>query len=305
MIEALKTTVVLFGIFAGLGAAIDKLLLPRQKRYLLNKTQDFWFFLEALTFHKLPSKAGEAFLHAKKLIVGEKLLTPLGIARALVFSVFLTTVMFFVGQSAAIIIPQLYDPDGVSLNISEFFSVARTIFTQHLNHLRVYSTNFAFDFLTIICTIFVVNRILNAKHVFQQFLWIVLDIAACVFLFYFCLFLLLNANTLYLGGSIPFGGFHEWLYAKVAQDHIAVLAFWFIPQLLFTSTVFYPTTLYLFFLLSLSLLYMCAQIAKQAGLHLSELSSLGDKTIFFYAGTALGLIMGVINLLLFALTGET
>ena len=228
VIDALRNTVVLFGIFTGLGAAIDKLLLPRQKQYLFNALENFWFYLDALTFHKLPSKAAQAFLHAKNLIVGYNLLSLFGIARALVFSLFLTTAMFFVGQSAAIIIPQLYGPNGVSIGFLELLGVAWTFFKQHLNHLRIYITNFVFDFLTIFCTIFVINRILRAKHIFQQFLLVILDIAACVLLFYVCLFLLLNANTLYLGGSIPISGFHEWLYGKFTQDHFAVLAFWFI-----------------------------------------------------------------------------
>ena len=305
MVDALKTTVILFGIFAGLGVAIDKLLLPRQKKYFFDKTENFWFFLDALEFHKLPARAAETFLHAKNMIVGEKLFSLRGVIRALFFSLFLTTAMFFLGQSTGIIIPQFYDPDGVSLDVPDLLSVSWTFFTEHLDHLRVYSTNFVFDFVTVLCTIFAINKVLGARHVFQQFLWISVDITVCVFLFYVCLFVLLNANTLYLGGSIPFSGFHEWLYTKVTQDHIVVLAFWFIPQLLFTSTVFYPTILYLFFLLTLALLFMSAQIAKLAGLQLSELSSLGGKTIFFYAGTVLGLIVGLINLILFALTGET
>lgn len=305
MTEVLTRAAALLAIFAGLGFAIDRLLTPRQKKYFFNRLEDFWFYLDGLEFTQLPSGAAKAFFAAERLIAGRRLVSISGILRTLSFSVFLTTTMFFAGQSLAFAIPDLLNGGTDHLSVAQMLSASWLVFSSQLDYFRVYTTNFVFDLLTILATVFAVSKISKSNHVTFQLAWIVLDMSACIVFFYACFFVLLSGNNLYLGGgaTIAFGDFYQWLYNRITHDNIAVLAFWFIPQIFFTSTVFYPTILYLSCLLGLAVLFIIAHITKIGGLQISELSSLGDKTIFFYGGTVLGATAAIINLALFFLTG--
>lgn len=212
-------------------------------------------------------------------------------------SVVVTTLIFLIGQFAGFYYAhQMSDDPSPTIELVE---AAWWAIETHSTKSIIYPVNIVFDILTIIFTTGLIGYLYKHRGIAKRIPIILLDIAVASALFALCFYILFHANNLYSAGGewrSP-ESFVELINARVGWADNAIFdPFWMLPQLAFTTTIFYPTIIFLIALLIVSAMHLFAIATKKLGLQILELSSGNDKSIFFYSGTFLGLLVSIISI---------
>lgn len=295
----LAAIVAILGSFSAIGLAIDKLLLPHQRKGLSNAALSYWLAVERVTIRDIPISAARAYLSFIRFFVGSRLTSKTGLLRAAVISVVVTTIVFLVGQFLGFYFAHRMSDDP-SPTI-ELVKATWWAFQTHSNKLVIYPLNIAFDIVTIFCTTGLIGYMYRHRGMVKRIPIIILDIAVATTLFAICFYVLFHANNLYAAGGewrTP-NAFVELIKERSGWGPSAVFdPFWMLPQLAFTTTIFYPTIIFLIILLFITSAHLFAIAAKSVGLQVLELSSGDEKSIFFYTATFLGLMVSIISIFL-------
>jgi len=293
----LTAIVAILGSFAAIGLALDKLLLSHQRERLSNHALKYWIAVEETTIRDIPIAAARIYLSIVRLFVGEKLLSPSGLIRAMLVSVVVTTIVFLTGQFAGFYFAhQMTDDPSPTL---ELMQATWWAFQTHSHKSVIYPLNVVFDIMTILCTSFLIGYMYRHRGVTKRVPIILLDILIACTLFTVCFYILFHANNLYAAAGewrTP-AAFFELVKTRAGFGDQSIFdPFWMLPQLAFTTTIFYPTIIFLLVLLVITSMHIFALLTKKIGLQILELSSGNDKSIFFYTGTFLGLLVSVFSL---------
>lgn len=309
MLFDIASSIAILAFFSSLGLGVDKLVTQHQKSKLSGMMLEFWVLVEALKIPDLPILAAKGYVSFHCRIAGNKILSFRYAATSLLVSVIFTSIAFAVGQFLGFYLTHHYyliagiDCDQACMsNIPsnrELLEATWWAFSTHAQKLIMYLGNFIFDLMTIATTFLMISVVSRVKSGIARVFLILLDLAIASLIFLTALYVLYHANSLY---SIPGEWFSISYFFDLVKEKIGIgpgnnfFPFWVIPQLAFTSTIFYPTFAFLIILLLVTLAHVFAVLIKLSGLQLFELSSEGKHTIFFYSGTFIGLVASAMTL---------
>lgn len=281
---------------AGLGAALDKLLLPHQAAKLRYRLLRFWNRVDDVRFSNVPEAMVEFYIHAEQRAFGKRF-TARWATSVLLSSALLTSVTIVVGRALGLYLTGVCsDPSQSSIDLGVALRAGLTYFWVNVHHAFIYPLNLSFDAVTVAVTVTLLSWFLAAGGRLKRYAFLLADILLCVVLLVLCFFIAfrLDATT---SGDPPsltrvlprlIGDFTE---LGCAYFHV------YLSTIFFVSTITIPTLLYLLMIL----LFLMAKSASELGqwivLHIVELGTVGEKSVFFYTGIFFGIIVIVLKLI--------
>jgi len=280
---------------SGAGLALDELLLPRQAKAIEVKLEKFWLNVSEYESRDIPKSMVMLFLKMEKLLFGEWFTIRWFFSIFLV-SLFLTSSMTFAAR--------IYSFMQVYADHPEQFTIALSSAVSSVKQLRYkyyIPVNILADQVTIILTIVLLKKLFLNKGTLLKYFAIVMDILICIIIFNVVLFFSLDFNN-DAGQDLTTNVFliiptviH---YTSLMPEDSFLFAHVFLPSIMVSTTIVLPTLIYLLMILTALLLKSSASIGRATLMHLSALGVEGDKTIFFYSGIFISLILIILKLCL-------
>lgn len=288
----LGTLAIIFGTFAAIGVALDKVILRRHDSAIKLWLTDRWIALSEIRPSNLPRRTARAYLGFVRRYVGSTYLSLRFVITSISISVFMTTLFFFIGKAIRNAILRMVDP-----NFGSFWELLPgyvEMYQLHLNKGFVYPVNAVFDVATIFITTALVARFFFTRHLVRGAVFIVVDIALCCLLFYVCLYIIVS-NDLATAPQSGLLNFHN--HIREQMQNPALFAHWLAAGVAYSATVFYPTIIYLTVFLLLLMATAVVRTLRAAGLFYTESVVDSEKSVFFVTGTFLGIIAALLKAL--------
>ncbi len=161
-------------ISMGLGNLIDFVLRKNEREWLRDRMVDLWMRLSEHEGVNLAERMANLTLQAHEKILGHRFLGPRSILVTLALSMPLTCLALFLGR-----LLEVKDHLSVSDSLRNTL-VALRPFTGFHNSQYLLPINYVFDFLTVITTIFILERILSRRGFAQRLLLISADLMIAI-----------------------------------------------------------------------------------------------------------------------------
>lgn len=280
------------GVLAAIGAGVDSLLLSRHVKAADDLALRWWMFFDNLRVADIPRIAVSVYISGKNTLLG-KGFTPLFFLRSFLLSLVLTALTVPGGRALGLaLLLRCNESMGLetqSLSIWRQLAIAWS-WTGAQSLIYLVPVNVAFDLATIFITIVILSKALRKPDYFLITL-ILIDIFACVVLFYNAIFIADHFDAASRisarGYLLLIPSFFETFSYGCAAFHVLT------SKLLFISTILLPTIIYLIMIVGLFALREGFRFFKFLAMYLLEKSVEDKKTIFAHLGTTAGLVVAV------------
>lgn len=291
--------VALAAFFSGLGAALDKLVLPHQNERLQLFLIHWWNYVDEVKFRDIAHEMVNLYIITERKVFG-----PFPSVRWLITACtvsFVVTTCAIVGGRAL----------GLYLTIScggglEYFggsietlrialSASMGFYESNVDKIRIYLLNISFDALTLAVTLIFLRTYVALRRFVARYILVLCDIAACIIFFYVCVYLAFYLDTTTSGVSYDILSFYK-IFTDLGQFSCTHLHI-FTSTLVFSSSIFLPTFTYLSLILFMMTSKLSLESAKFVTKQILELGATQQKTVFFYTGVLIGIITSLTKML--------
>lgn len=287
-------------LLSSAGIATDKLLLDRQKGKLRETFTNWWVFLDDLQFRDIATDTARGLLYLKNQLFGERLFSPRFLVIAVTVSVCVTTTAIIAGDAI-----WYSDKGGPSAAIG-YFPQRKPVW--------LYLSNFVLDYITLTVT-FALLAVFVRVNAAVRIGVVTLDFVVALLLAVLCWFVgksLEFPDTAYIVTGDPSfidATFRQYFgyWQKTGMVDVGVLSFGYIEpwdvndgewgSFFFANTTFIPTAFFALLLFALTILFMLFHVTRFFVLQILGLSVETEKSVFFYAGTTMGLLAILTKLL--------
>ena len=291
--------IVLGGFLSGLGIGLDKLVLNKQKSLLEDKLIIFWDKVDNLEFKDIARLLAKKYLVAENRIFG-KTMSLRWLITTLIVSLLLTCLMIILGKTLGIFLldtcTSIYHGTTSNIDGMSYLKIGWSYFLNNAEKFKAITLNYAFDFLTIAATVYLLERFILSERSHTRYFWIIIDIFICIFLLQFCIFIGLQidgTNVLHEQIKTPFEIFGT-LYKdlNISTSRFSCGSFHlYSGALAYSATILIPTIIYLSIIIVLMLAKTAHDLGKFILLQVSELGLEGEKTVFYYTGIFLSTVI--------------
>ena len=302
----------ILALFASLGAAIDALLLPAQLNNLKEKMEILWVHISDI---KVVDYAYETAILAQRLfyfVFGGKHKW----GKLAVFSFILSSLVSIItivsGYTLDSYINETLGFTDYDLSLLDelLISFQISIYEHPIESISLVVTNYLFDFITIIVTMFLISKLKHSRRVYHVPI-IILDATIALIISGLCY---TSSEYIVFGDS-----YHGYVYFEnkildviitnienIIRIIIGIEYYSYWEELgsswyfFYSVTTLLPTIIFLSVLFILILSSFSFMVCRFIICHLLALSVEKGKSIFFYTGTFIGLL-AVIGKMLVAL----
>lgn len=291
----LSYAIAIAGILSGVGIAIDKLLLAHQSVKIKDALLQVWNYVDEVRFKDVAHKMVSVYILIERRLFGKRF-SARWFFVAISISTALTTATIIIGRALGMYLTATCaDPNQTSLPFYTAVMMGFGYFHENVHHISIYPLNILFDNLTIAATVALLTVFLRGKAIGYRYFIIGLDIVFCVILLNVCFYIAFQLDTTSSGNPPTL---FEALPRLVSDVSVLGCGYFYVymSTIFFVSTITIPTLLYLLMILTLMAAKTSAEIGKFALLQLTELGVVGEKSVFFYTGIFLGLLVLLLKL---------
>lgn len=281
----------LLAVFPAIGITLDRLTLPRQAERLREPLERFWVRIDDTRIADIPAAGVRLYIKGERRLLGESF-SFTWLCRTAFISVVLTTFAMTIVSGIIYSIAVLFISPGAFTESLADNVKSNVEINFNSGILTVALVNMVFDQATVAVTKFALRAYIRHVASFIRSEWIILDIAACV-LIYDVAPRCVNMADYLSETELPFVYGSSILGMRDFASDLPLLFIHYGPCLAVTSTVTIPTILYLSIILILTVSKFSLHLGRLSSLQILEVSASGDKSPFFYLGTAIGLVASV------------
>lgn len=267
-------SLIILGLFSVIGTSVDKLLLKRQKIAIQEILIKYWNRIDEIKISDLTPTMVQLYTFFIDKIFGKT---------------YLKRIVVSVIVSLSITVPILY-----FFSYYDYSIISPVFWTEKFNRVAI-PVNYLYDVLTVLTTIFLVKKMINASVIkkmfllftdlFMAYIFAVLCTTTCAYIIQGQNKFLQYFESLFMNYIYLLKSGNRWENSILSDLGVA-----------YCSTTFIPTFVYIIIFISILISKPILSFFKRISLHLLELSTEDtNKSVFLYTGTLLGILQLVLK----------
>lgn len=281
--------IIVITAISSLGIALDKLILPHQHNIIKDYLLKIWDRVDDIHISDVPKKMVVLYLNVERKIFGKRFHIRWWLS-LISISIILTTFVLIMGRSLGIFLAYSCSTEVIDeITLFRSIEIGYWYYISNINHRIIYPLNILFDTVTLFVTVQLLSKFLNSTGVIRYII-ILADIFICLLLFNLCFYLAFQLDS--TAGGMPPNIID--VFPRLINDKKELGCTYYhvyLSTIFFVSTILIPTLVYLLMIFIFLVAKSSVHISKFVTLQITELGVSGDKSVFFYTGIFLSIVV--------------